>query len=357
MRPINPGVASKRLLGRKYVKCKVIFSKKTLPAVPAVIVLVAVGLAYSLSQQAMAQTPNLSPGLVFRDCVNCPEMVVVPSGFFMMGSSPEEVARDTQQAPAADVSTISQVMLEEQPLHEVTIKAPLAVGRFPVTKAEYAAFVQDTGYSSAPGCTLYALQYRLSPQADWRSPGFGQLDREPVVCVSWQDAKAYIAWLNQKVAGSGNSADNEPYRLPSEAEWEYAARAGTRTARWWGDSIGRQNADCARCGSDWDQRKTAPVGSFHPSPFGLYDMLGNVSQWNEDCWNKNYLGAPNDGSASMQGDCMRRVARGGNWSSFPWVIRSATRSGLTSKSYDLVGFRVAKTLLSQRDAVKSDPPN
>jgi formylglycine-generating enzyme required for sulfatase activity len=295
-----------------------------------------------VSQQAIAETSAPEPGSLFRDCPRCPEMVVIPAGNFIMGSSAEETDREIEVAPDSDKSTIKKFVLTEKPQHEVTFNQPFALAKFPVTKNEFAAFVEETGYTQAPGCVLYALQYHVSPKADWRLPGFIQTERDPAICVNWQDAKSYIEWLNKK---STNSANDGPYRLPSEAEWEYAARAGTRTARWWGDTIGRNNADCARCGSKWDQERTAPVGSFHPNPFGLYDVLGNVDQWTEDCWNESYIDAPADGAAWTVGNCERRLARGGSWSGFSWVIRSATRFGLTAENRsDFTGFRVAKTL-------------
>jgi formylglycine-generating enzyme required for sulfatase activity len=300
-----------------------------------------------VSQQAAAQRSAPESGSVFRDCSDCPEMVVIPAGKFMMGSSPEEIEREVELAPGSLASTVLKVALTERPQHEVTIDLPFALAKFPITKNEFSVFVGDTGYTPAAGCRLYALQYHISPQADWRSPGFAQTERDPVVCISWQDAKAYVEWLNKKSSGTTNSTNDRPYRLPSEAEWEYAARAGTRTARWWGDPIGRNNAVCARCGSKWDQMQTAPVGSFRPNSFGLYDILGNVTQWTEDCWSESYSDAPIDGAPWLIGNCQRRVARGGDWSGFPWVIRSAARFGLTAESrVNLSGFRVAKTLQS-----------
>jgi formylglycine-generating enzyme required for sulfatase activity len=308
-------------------------------------VFAAVSFSNLIARQANAQTTAPEVGSVFRDCSDCPEMVVIPAGKFLMGSSPEEAARDVATAPSFDTSTAKRSVLTEQPQHEVTINAPFALGKYPITKGEFAAFVQETGYMPAPGCILYSLQYHVSPQADWKLPGFVQTERDPVICVNWQYAKAYIGWLNKKLASSTDSTIEEPYRLPSEAEWEYAARAGTRTARWWGDSIGRNNAVCARCGSKWDQTQTAPVGSFHPNPFGLYDVPGNVWQLTEDCWNQSYLGAPDDGSPRLTGSCNYRVGRGGSWASFPWLLRSATRTGFPSdhRAND-IGFRVAKTL-------------
>jgi formylglycine-generating enzyme required for sulfatase activity len=186
----------------------------------------------------------------------------------------------------------------------------------------------------------------------WRSPGHGQAyaptdtqsPRWPATCLSWKDAQAYVAWLNGKAKGL-----KSPYRLPSEAEWEYAARAGTDTARWWGALIGTNNANCAGCGSAWDAREIAPVGQFAANPFGLYDMLGNVWQWVEDCWSESYVGAPIDGSAAKNGDCKKRVLRGGSWSNLPVFLRSAARSRGAADGSDFdysnySGFRVARSL-------------
>jgi formylglycine-generating enzyme required for sulfatase activity len=188
----------------------------------------------------------------------------------------------------------------------------------------------------------------------WRSPGRRQAypptdtesPRWPATCLNWNDAQAYIAWLNRTVRAAGRTAQ---YRLPSEAEWEYAARAGTATARWWGEPIGSGYANCTACGSRWDGKEIAPVGSFPANPFGLYDMLGNVWQWVEDCWNEDYLGAPSDGSAWHAGDCGRRVMRGGSWSSLPVFLRSAARSRSDSAGRDFdysnyAGFRLARSL-------------
>jgi formylglycine-generating enzyme required for sulfatase activity len=307
--------------------------------------LAAASFCYEVCQFAAAQTSGLAAGSVFRDCLNCPEMVVLPEGNFIMGSSQEEMDREIEAAPSSAKSIIQKFISTEKPQHEVTINLVFALAKFPITRNQFAAFVEETGYAQAPGCILYALQYHVSPQADWRLPGLHQTEQDPAVCVSWQDAKAYVEWLNKKSMSSRASANDGPYRLPTEAEWEYAARGGTSTARWWGDSIGRNNAVCARCGSKWDQEQTAPVGSFHPNPFGLYDVLGNALQWTEDCWNESYVDAPVDGGPWTTGNCDRRVGRGGSWAAFSWLVRSATRSGLNRENrYDFVGFRVAKTL-------------
>jgi formylglycine-generating enzyme required for sulfatase activity len=208
-----------------------------------------------------------------------------------------------------------------------------------VTRGEFSDFVKETRYATKPGCVLFANhRYPNDRNANWQNLDFEQTKRDPVVCVSWEDAQAYVAWLNSKVG-------KNLYRLPSEAEWEYAARSGTRTARWWGEEIGVNNAVCDGCGSQWDTKRTAPVGSFPPNQFGLFDMAGNVWEWVQDCWNESYVGAPTDGRPWLTGKCEWRTWRGGSWNSVPWVVRSATRSkfGLSERGND-VGFRVAKTI-------------
>ena len=264
-------------------------------------------------------------GFVFRDCANCPEMVVVPAGTFLMGSSAEETARDLEAAASYNKPVAVRPYLAfEHPQHAVNLDRPFALGKNLVTKGEYAAFVRETGYSTAGGCTLWSHhEYLKQSEAGWQNPGFAQADLDPVVCVSWQDAKAYLAWLNSKLT-DGAAAKDGPYRLPSEAEWEYAARGGTRTARWWGDSIGSGNANCGDCGSLWDERRTSPVGSFRANAFGLSDVMGNAWEWTEDCWHTSYAGALDDSNAWTDGNCESRVIRGGSWTNDPWVLRCGT---------------------------------
>ena len=167
--------------------------------------------------------------------------------------------------------------------------------------------------------------------------GFGRGTR-PVINVTWEDAKTYVAWLS-KVSG-------RPYRLLSEAEYEYAARGGSATAFPWGEDLGTANANCDGCGSQWDGQKSAPTGSFPANRFGLYDMVGNIGKWVEDCDHEDYVGAPVDGSAwIIGGECSRRVVRGGSWISAPRSIRSASRDfrPFTGRN-SFVGFRIARTL-------------
>lgn len=166
--------------------------------------------------------------------------------------------------------------------------------------------------------------------------GWGRGTR-PVIYVSWDDAQQYVAWLS-KMTG-------KPYRLLTEAEWEYATRAGTTTAYSWGHEIGKGNANCDGCGSQRDDRKTSPVGSFKPNAFGLYDMAPNVWQWVQDCYQDDYKGAPTDGSERTSGDCKNRVVRGGSWVDGPQNGRSASRFGdSTDLRNSAVGFRAGRTL-------------
>jgi formylglycine-generating enzyme required for sulfatase activity len=242
----------------------------------------------------------------FKECVNCPEMVIVPAGEFMMGSLANEKGHSA----------------DEGPQHKVTIAKAFAVSRFELTFDEW------------DNCAVHGDCDRHI-RSSWGRGG------QPVINVSWDDAQRYVAWLS-RITG-------QPYRLLSEAEWEYAARAGTTTAYSWGDDIkkdGKAMANCNNeCGSQWDNRQTAPVGSFVPNAFGLYDMAGNVGEWVEDCHHPDYKKAPTDGSAWITGDCSRRVVRGGSWVDYPQDLRSANRLGDASDNRDLsLGFRVGRTL-------------
>jgi formylglycine-generating enzyme required for sulfatase activity len=289
----------------------------------------------------------LQPGQTFRDCTDCPEMVVIPAGSFLMGSSDEETARDVGDvSPTEERSYAQRAMSRERPQHPVKIDQPFALGRYGVTQGEFAAFVRETGYSTEGGCYIYTdHRYPLVPEDGWQNPGFAQTERDPVVCVSWQDAKAYVAWLNGRLHSRASLDGGGPYRLPSEAEWEYAARAGTRTARWWGDPIGSGNADCDGCGSRSDSQQPAPTASFQANAFGLSDVLGGAWEWTEDCWNETYVGAPQDGGAWGRGRCELRVMKGGDWSNRPWVLRSAHRSREKFRDRtNYIGFRIARTL-------------
>jgi formylglycine-generating enzyme required for sulfatase activity len=239
---------------------------------------------------------NAQPGDSFSDCQGCGEMVVVPAGAFDMGSNTEY----------------------ENPVHRVTFAKPFAIGRYEVTFDQWDRCVEEKGCKA---------------QADDR--GWGRGDR-PVINVSWEDAKAFIAWLSPK--------SGQTYRLPSEAEWEYAARAGTSTPFWWGRDVGSRQANCRECNTGSGQQ-TSAVGSYQPNPFGLYDTAGNVAEWVEDCWNDNYRGAPKDGSAWTTGQCRLRVLRGGAYDSQAKSVRSTARFRYdTDVRYPANGFRVVREL-------------
>ena len=202
----------------------------------------------------------------------------------------------------------------------VTIAKPFAVSKFDVTFDEWDAC------ATLGGCDPHI-----------KDSGWGR-GQQPVINVSWDDAQTYVAWLSQ-VTG-------KPYRLLTEAEWEYAARAGTTTAYYWGDDIGKGNANCYGCGQPVGRQAAAsPVGSFAANAFGLYDMAGNVFQWVQDCYHDNYDGAPTDGSAWTSGDCSYRVVRGGSWDHDPQYLRTASRSWEpTGDRTNRLGFRVGRTL-------------
>ena len=264
------------------------------------------------------------PG-TFRDCTDCPTMATIPAGSFMMGSPKSEAGRFDAEGPQ----------------HKVTLRR-FALAATEVTVHEYLAFLAATEYQPKPCDRLLGLTWEVRGHGKAFSPGYAESPSQPAVCLNWYDAEAYVKWLNRK-------ARTTAYRLPSEAEWEYAARAGTTTARWWGEAIGKGLANCNGCGSQWDNERFAPVASFGPNPWGLYDMLGNVWQWTDDCWNESYVGAPADGSAWKEGDCQRRVLRGGSWDNLPVFVRSAARGRLAADNRDFdyasyAGFRLAKTL-------------
>ena len=271
-------------------------------------------------------------GTVFRDCGDCPELVVIPPGSFRMG----------------DLSGGGQA--DEKTVHGVTIPRSFAVGKFEVTKGEFARFVGATGHQTGGSCHVNnGEQLEDKKGYGWRNAGFGQTDRDPVVCVNWGDARSYIEWLSRKTG--------RVYRLLSESEWEYVARAGSTTKYSFGDS----KSDLCKHGNAADQstdflwrnqscsdgygKQTSPVGSFRPNRFGIYDTVGNVWEWVGDCYNGSYAGAPSDGSAWTGGDCSRRVLRGGSWLSVPRYVRSAIRYGaLSAVRIDVDGFRLARTL-------------
>ena len=245
-----------------------------------------------------APAPAPAGGNVFRDCPDCPEMVALPAGTFRMGNDKGDIS--------------------EKPVHTVRIAKPFALGRFEVMVGEWNACV------TGGGCT-YTPRIRGAP------------DKAPVHKLSWKDIQEYLAWLKKRTG--------KAYRLPSEAEWEYAARGGTDGKFWWGDRMTVGMADCKDCGGGWSYSFPAPVGMVKPNPFGLYGMSGGVWEWTDDCWRPDYDNAPADGAASSAGDCNARVLRGGSWRNDQAYAHAASRLRYDyNVRYSTNGFRVARDL-------------
>ena len=285
-----------------------------------------------LANQMIAQLG--ATGNEFRDCGHCPAMVVVPSGSFIMGSDDGKP--------------------NETPRHRVTIAEPFAAGKYEVTVGEFAAFVAATGHDMAdedgllglpPANACTSLNFlQVFERITWRAPGYGQDDDSPVVCVSWNDAVAYVKWLSIETG--------QPYRLLSEAEWEYVARAKTDTAFHFGATISTKEANYDSSHSDelsvdqLNRGGSISVGSFPPNRFGVHDVHGNALEWVEDCWHGNYVGAPTDGRPwTWDGNCEARIARGGSWYNYAALIRSAARGSFDAKKrHSHFGLRVARAI-------------
>ncbi|MFO1183519.1 MAG: SUMF1/EgtB/PvdO family nonheme iron enzyme [Bauldia sp.] len=276
------------------------------------------------------------PKDTFRDCDNCPEMTVLPAGTFTMGSAAGEPGREDDEGPARSIA----------------IPAAFAVGKLAISRGEFATFVSESGYAAGTSCNVYdGTNWKITSGKSFRDPGYPQTDAHPAVCVSWDDAKAYVAWLARKTG--------KPYRLLTEAEREYAERGGTSTAYWFGDAsracsfANGPDATGKERFSGWKDTFacrdgyvfTAPGGSFQPNPFGLYDIAGNVYEWTEDCYHDTYNGAPRDASAWVGSNCTRRVIRGGSWFGADKGLRSAFRN-LTDPTHrdSNYGFRIARDI-------------
>ena len=279
---------------------------------------------------AAVEEKQLGPKDYFWECGSggsgCPKMVVVPAGEFTMGSDDKEPGRRA----------------EEGPRHKVTMRQPFAVSERWVSRAEFAKFVEATGHKVGDKCQTWK-DGKWSEEAgrSFRNPGFAQDDDDPVVCVNLDDAKAYAAWASKQTG--------RPYRLPSEAEWEYVMRAGTTTPFWWGVTITTTQANyngnlIYPGGAKGEFRQRTVSSAFKPNAWGIYG-LGNAAEWTEDCWNASYEGALADGSALANGDCSVHVVRGGSWASDPSLLRSAARAAIlnVTRRNDL-GFRVARPL-------------
>lgn len=302
---------------------------------------------------------KLKPGQSFQDCADCPEMVVIPGGSFTIGSPETEPGRTSTEGPQKKIS-IKQ----------------FAAGKFDITRGQWAAFVKVTNRPDIGGCAWSFLKVKdttikpwsNNPEASWKNLGFQQEDDHPVVCISWTDAQDYVQWLSQKTG--------KKYRLLTEAEWEYAARAGTTTAYYWGNEISHEYANygtdstwgkgVAQGRDQWEY--TSPVGAFPPNTFGLYDMSGNVLQYVEDCFSPSYAQVPGNGTAykedvelkgltgrlsrmNGQRSCSSRIVRGSAFADPPFMLRPAFRNrapgpGFTLETYRSggVGFRVAREL-------------
>jgi len=302
---------------------------------------------------AAAQAPKA--GSTFKDCADCPEMVVIPPGAFIMGSTAEETTREG--TPDRDAAN-------EKPQHKVTIAYPFAVMKTEVTRKDFAAFLAATGRATAEGCKIWDKEANgwgiMDADATWKNPGFAQGDDHPVVCVQWADAAEYAKWMSAKTG--------QKYRLLSDAEFEWLLRGnldGTaaHSVRWWGD--GRDQACEYANVSDLTKAEalkisadpattfqckdgyafTAPVGSFKPNPLGVHDAFGNAWEWVQDCFARTYEGAPADGSAREDGDCSERVIRGGAWHADPWYIRAAKHDWAPPElNTARVGIRLARDL-------------
>jgi formylglycine-generating enzyme required for sulfatase activity/predicted Ser/Thr protein kinase len=292
-----------------------------------------VGGAVSTNPDHTAPVATLASGEVFRDCPTCPLMKVLPPGSFMQGSA----ATDPDAQPF------------EQPRHSVTIGYPFGIGVYEVTVGEFREFV-DATRRKITGCTVYDGSWHERADLSWSDVGYPQSSTHPVACVSWRDSRDYTTWLSHKTG--------QHYRLPSASEWEYAARAGSEAPRPWSSdteackSANVADASAAQRYPGWKVHQcndgyvySAPVGSFAPNSFGLYDMLGNVFEWVQDCWHADYGGAPADGSAWLSGDCSQHDMRGGSWFTAAPNVSVAARNrfeeGYRSNS---VGFRIVREI-------------
>ena len=283
---------------------------------------------------------NYRARTALKDCENCPELVVVPEGSFLMGSPPYEEGRGHDNG--------------EGPQRRVTIRRPFAVGRFAITVDEFKEFVDATGHRTGDFCAAgndfvarSAGSFEAPPGF---APGFVQAGEHPVVCVSWLDAKAFVAWLSKKTKRN--------YRLLTEAEREYVTRAGTSTAYWWGEGITPSQAhyDVAPASPQTSKRTsagisasskggTAPVAHYQPNEWGLFQVHGNVAEWVEDCWTPTIASASSSPAPVVLTNCKDHVLRGGAWSYPRTALRAAFREHAPADGrYNHVGFRVARDL-------------
>lgn len=283
-----------------------------------------------LAQGASAQVSSDKPGSEFRECRNCPTMIVIPAGEFLMGSPPSEPERR-----------------ENEKQRRITFARPFAMSTTPVTWDQWEACARDRW------CETYAIEEALRLNMDGsRNENYRDFGRgnRPAVGMSWHDAQNFVGWLNWK------TGSDDAYSLPSEAQWEYAARAGSTTAFPWGNELDYNYGNFGKRdqglgghveGRDQWMDETSPVASFPPNAWGLYDMHGNIFEWTEDCFEQDLSQAPVDGSANKRGDCTVRVFRAGTYTSNPYMQRSARRGApypATTRGRNYLGFRVVKIL-------------
>jgi formylglycine-generating enzyme required for sulfatase activity len=301
-----------------------------LRSLTAVAILIGLNAFEPASSQSAAVPDKPRASDTFSECRNCPEMIVLPAGSYMMGSPEDEPLRR-----------------ENEKQHRVTLAQPFAMSRTPVTWDQWEACVRDDW------CDGLAIELALTTLPNGEAnPNFTDKGRgtRPVVGVSWFDAQAFVGWLNHK------AGVDDLYRLPSEAEWEYGARAGSTTAFPWGTELDYNHGNFGKYedglggqaeGRDVWVDETSPVGSFPPNEFGLYDMHGNIFEWVEDCYEADLTNAPSDGSANKNGNCANRVFRSGTFLSNVYMQRTARRAApyvATQRGRNYLGFRVARTL-------------
>jgi len=301
------------------------------------IILFAVSALFLIASCSKRDIGALHPSKVFRDCQDCPEMVVIPPGSFTMGQS------------GGDSNNV----------HSVQINKAFAISKTEITRGQFDAFIAESGYSADSGCfTFEGTRPERRLERNWRNPGYPQKDDHPAACINWDDAKAYVSWLAKK---SGKS-----YRLPSEAEWEYACRAGGEhdycgseeidDVAWYRNNSSDGQTHFVRSSepprmptraeleTPWNGG-THPVAGKQANAWGLYDMSGNVTEWTEDCWNSGFAGAPTNGSAWTSGECNRRVQRGGSWHDYKYGPKATERKqNVATIRISEYGFRTAMTL-------------
>jgi formylglycine-generating enzyme len=301
-------------------------------------------LSFAVTAGAVAEPPTLT------DCADCPKMIVIPAGSATLGSTAEE------RRLAGIIPIFGD---REEPTYRVTFAQPYAIGRTEITRGQYRAFVEATGRADPPACGNHEPKkdfWGPRPGYNWRKPGFEQTDDHPAVCIGYDDAVAYAQWLSAKTG--------KAYRLPSDAEWEYAARAGTSTPWYWGDRgedgcgianlmstgtvarLGYPNSMANRFACSSARAFTVPVASFPPNAFGVYDMMGNAFEWAADCNSPDNRDAHADGSARTTGDCARHYLKGGAFQTPFWLTRSAVRGAPLAGDIRMfaMGFRVARSL-------------